>query len=51
MGWMKLTRGHQGLLPKNTAYQFKSAKASVVVLQTCKGDLSVERWAEICQTA
>ena len=23
----------------------------VVVLQTCKGDLSVERWAEICQTA
>ena len=51
MGWMKLTRGHQGLLPKNTAYQFKSAKASVVVLQTCKGDLSVERWAQICQAA
>ena len=51
MGWMKLTRGHQGMLPKNTAYQFKSAKASVVVLQTCKGDLSVERWAQICQAA
>jgi len=51
MGWMKLRRGHQALLPKNTAYQFRSAKPGVVVLQTCKGDLSVERWAEICQTA
>jgi hypothetical protein len=51
MGWMKLKRGHQALLPKNTAYQFRSARPGVVILQTCKGDLSVERWAEICQTA
>jgi hypothetical protein len=51
MGWMKLRRGHQALLPKHTAYQLRSAKPAVVVLQTCKGDLSVERWAEICQTA
>ena len=51
MGWMKLKRGHQALLPKNTAYRFSSAKPGVVVLQTCKGDLSVERWADICQTA
>lgn len=51
MGWMKLTRGHQGLLPKNSAYRLRSAKPGVVVLQTCKGDLSVERWADICQTA
>ena len=51
MGWMKLRRGHQGLLPRNTAYQFRSAKPGVIVLQTCKGDLSIERWAEICQTA
>jgi hypothetical protein len=51
MGWMRLTRGHQGLLPKNTAYQFRSARPGVVVLQTCKGDLSIERWADICQTA
>ena len=50
MGWMKLGRGHQGMLPKNTAYQFRTAKPAVIVLQTCKGDLSVERWAEICQT-
>src|SRR4029079_6933848 len=50
MGWMKLGRGHQGLLPKNTAYQFRSAKPGVIVLQSCKGDLSVEKWADICQT-
>jgi len=51
MGWMKLKRGHQALLPKNAAYQFKSSKPGVVVLQTCKGDISVERWAQICQAA
>jgi hypothetical protein len=51
MGWMKLRRGHQGLLPKNSAYRFKAAKPAVVILQTCKGELSIERWAEICQTA
>lgn len=51
MGWMKLRRGHQALLPKNTAYRLRSATPGVVILQTCKGDLSVERWSEICQTA
>jgi hypothetical protein len=51
MGWMKLRRGHQGMLPKNCAYQFRSARPGVVIVQTCKGDVSVERWAEICQTA
>ena len=48
---MKLKRGHQGLLPKNSAYQFRSSKPGVVILQTCKGDISVERWAQICQAA
>ena len=51
MGWMKIKRGHQALLPKNTAYQFKSAQPGVLILQTCKGELSVEKWADICQTA
>jgi hypothetical protein len=51
MGWLRMRRGHQALLPKNAAYQFRSAQPGVVVLQTCKGDLSVERWPEICQTA
>ena len=50
MGWIKLSRGHQALLPKNTAYQFRSAKPGVLVIQTCKGQLSVEKWADICQT-
>jgi hypothetical protein len=48
---MEIKRGHQALLPKNAAYQFRSAKPAVVILQTCKGELSIERWAEICQTA
>jgi len=51
MGWMKLKRGHQALLPKNSAYQFRTSKPGVVVLQTCKGELSLERWAQICQAA
>lgn len=51
MGWMKLKRGHQGMLPKNTAYQFRTGAPGVVIQQTCKGDLSVEKWADICQTA
>jgi hypothetical protein len=50
MGWMKIKRGHQALLPKNCAYQFRSANPAVLVLQTCTGDLSIERWAQICQT-
>ena len=50
MGWMKLRRGHQGMLPRNCAYQFRAAQPAVLVLQTCKGQLSVERWSEICQT-
>ena len=49
MGWLKIKRGHQALLPKNTAYQFRAAKPAVLVQQTCKGDLSIERWADICQ--
>jgi hypothetical protein len=51
MGWMTIRRGHQALLPKHSAYRFRAAKPAVLVQQTCKGDLSVERWAEICQAA
>ena len=49
MGWMKLKRGQQGMLPANSAYQFRSATPGVIVLQTTLGDLSVQKWAEICQ--
>lgn len=51
MGWMRIRRGHQAMLPKNTAYQFRAGKPAVLVQQTCKGDLSIERWAQICQVA
>ena len=51
MGWLRIRRGHQALLPKNAAYRFRSLAPAVLVQQTCKGELSVERWAEICQTA
>jgi hypothetical protein len=51
MGWLRIKRGHQALLPKNTAYQFRAPLPVVVIVQTCKGRLSVERWTDICQTA
>lgn len=51
MGWMRLRRGHQALLPANTAYRFSAPAPAVLVLQTCQGDLSVEKWADICQAA
>jgi hypothetical protein len=49
MGWVRARRGHQVLLPAHRAYQLHAARPSVVVLQTCKGELSRERWSEICQ--
>ena len=50
MGWIKAKRGHMALLPKGAAYQFRSAEPGVVLLQTIKGENTIERWAEICQT-
>ena len=50
MGWVKAGRGHMALLPKGAAYQFRSATPTVVLLQTIKGENTIERWAEICQT-
>jgi len=51
MGWMKVRRGHMALLPKGAAYQFRSPQPGVLILQTMKGDCTVERWAQTCQTA
>lgn len=49
MGWLKLRRGHQALLPAGAAYRFGTTdKTGVIVLQTLCGPLSVEKWAEIC---
>ncbi len=49
MGWMKLRRGHQALLPAGAAYQFLAEQPCVVLLQTLKGPLTVEKWADICE--
>ncbi|MGE0591740.1 MAG: hydroxyquinol 1,2-dioxygenase [Vicinamibacterales bacterium] len=51
MGWVRARRGHMTLLPKGAAYQFRSAKPGVMLVQTIKGSLTVEKWADICQTA
>ena len=48
MGTIRLKRGHQALLPKGAAYRFNSANPSVVIQQTIVGELTVQKWAEIC---
>jgi hypothetical protein len=51
MGWMKVGKGHMALLPKGAAYQFRNpGEPGVMLMQTIKGDLTKEKWAEICQT-
>jgi hypothetical protein len=48
MGRIRLKRGHQALLPKGAAYRFTAARPSAMIQQTQKGDLTVEKWGEIC---
>lgn len=48
LGLIKLRRGHQALLPANTAYRFTAARLGVILQQTILGALSVEKWNEIC---
>ncbi len=51
MGRVVAGRGHMTLLPKGSAYQFNAAGPSVVTIQTVQGDVTIERWADICQTS
>lgn len=48
MGYIKCKRGHQALLPKGAAYRFRASKPGVLLLQTILGELSVQKWPEIC---
>jgi hypothetical protein len=49
MGVVQAGRGHQVLLPKGAAYRFRNpGKPGVIMMQTLLGDLSVQKWAEIC---
>jgi hypothetical protein len=51
MGFMRLRRGHQALLPPRTAYRFRAtAGVGVIVLQTILGRHSVQKWAAICRS-
>lgn len=49
MGTIVARRGHMALLPKGSAYQFHAARPGVILIQTIKGDLTIERWKDICQ--
>ena len=51
MGRIKAGKGHMAMLPAGAAYRFQSEKPAVVMIQTIQGELTLERWNEICQTA
>ena len=48
MGYVRLRRGHQALLPAGAAYRFEARQTGVLLVQTILGSCSVEKWAEIC---
>jgi hypothetical protein len=48
MGKVTARRGHEVLLPQGAAYQLRSEKPGVVLIQTSAGPESVEKWSEIC---
>ena len=50
MGRIRAGQGHLTLLPAGAAYRISAAAPSVVLIQTIGGPLTIERWAEICQT-
>ena len=51
MGRVIARRGHEVLLPQGAAYQFSASKPGVLLIQTMRGPVTVERWAEICKLA
>lgn len=51
MGRLVLGRGHQGLLPRGAAYRFHAGRPGCLMIQTVEGPVTVQKWADICQTA
>jgi len=49
MGRVRARRGHMTLLPMGAAYRIEATELGVLLIQTIKGEESVEKWAEICQ--
>jgi hypothetical protein len=50
MGRIVLNRGHMAMLPVGAAYRFQADSPSVILFQTIEGAVTVQKWAEICQT-
>jgi hypothetical protein len=50
MGRIVLGRGHMALLPVGSAYRFHADRPAAMIFQTLQGPLTIEKWAEICQT-
>ena len=50
MGRLVLSRGHMGLLPRGSAYRFSAEAPAVMMIQTIEGPVTVQKWADICQT-
>jgi hypothetical protein len=48
MGRVICGHGHMALLPKGAAYRFHADEPSVILIQTIQGDVTVEKWADIC---
>ena len=47
MGFMRLGRGHQALLPPRAAYRFRATDGvGVILLQTILGPHSVQKWSD-----
>ena len=51
MGRIVLRQGHMALLPKRAAYRFHAERPAAMMVQTIAGPVTVQKWAEICQTA
>ena len=51
MGRIVAGHGHMAMLPAGRCYRFSAAEPSVILLQTIQGPDTVEKWADICQTA
>ncbi len=48
MGLIRLRRGHQALLPAGCGYRFTANKLGVILQQTILGELSQQKWSQIC---
>lgn len=51
MGRIILGRGHMALLPAGAAYRFDAAQPAAMMIQTIEGPVTIQKWADVCQTA